>query len=140
MHNRPEDIAACLHSLTQVDYPAEKLEIIVVDDGSTDQTADAAREYGVKVISQARSLGAAASRNRGAEIAGGEFLAFLDSDCLVSSSWLREIIPWFTLPGIGAVGGFVAGYYQKTGLDRYEAAFSSLNMGRRIIYHAGGED
>jgi len=139
VRNRPDDIGDCLKSIKNLDYPKEKLEIIVVDDGSTDDTVHVIQSYGVKLICNAFSMGPGKSRNLGEIISTGEILAFLDSDCKVSSDWLAKIVPFFSLPGIGAVGGFVAGYFKASTLDRYEDAFSSLNMGRRIIFNNQAE-
>jgi len=134
VRDRPEEISACLQSLQGLNYPREKMEVIVVDDGSSDHTAAIAATFSIKLIGNEKSLGPAACRNRGAEMAKGDILAFLDSDCLASPDWLRQIAPCFCLPGIGGIGGFVAGYYQKTAVDRYEGAFSSLNMGQRLLF------
>jgi mycofactocin system glycosyltransferase len=61
--------------------------------------------------------------------AHGEILAFLDSDCVADPLWLRELIPAFSDPSNGAVGGTVDSYYDNKGLDCYEKVKSSLNMG-----------
>ena len=58
-------------------------EIIVVNDGSTDETAPIAESFGVRIVSFANNIGAAAAKNRGAEIARGDILFFTDSDILV---------------------------------------------------------
>ncbi len=134
--NRPEDIKDCLTSLLNLNYPKEKLEIIVVDDGSTDETVEVVQSFDVKVVSNKNSRGPAYSRNLGEKSANGEILAFLDSDCTVHPDWLQEIIPFFRLTGLGAIGGFVASYFRESLIDRYEEAFSSLNMGKRIIFDA----
>ena len=137
--NRPEDLADCLHSLNQLDWPKDALEIIVVDDGSTDETPQIAENLGAVVIRKAHSEGPAAARNLGAKSATGEYLAFIDSDCTVESDWLHILMPWAESPTIGAVGGFVASYYTESALDRYEEASSSLNMGKRLLYEGNTE-
>jgi mycofactocin system glycosyltransferase len=127
------DLADCLVSLSRLDYPPDLLEIIVVDDGSKKDitrliTSD------VRIIRLENSLGPASARNVGAQQAGGEILAFLDADCVAGEKWLKETVPFFLAPAIGAVGGYVDNFYQKGWLDRYEATSSSLNMGNRIIF------
>jgi len=139
VRNRPKDIVECLSALSNVDYPKNKLEIIVVDDGSNDDTVARVRDFNVKLISQSISRGPAASRNVGARKATGDILAFLDSDCVAEQGWLKKIVPFFSLEGMGAVGGFVDSYFKSSRLDRYEAAFSSLNMGKRILFGASSE-
>jgi cellulose synthase/poly-beta-1,6-N-acetylglucosamine synthase-like glycosyltransferase len=70
--------------------PADQFEIIVVDDGSTDNTADIARQAGVRVVSQPNA-GAAAARNLGAHFAGGDLLLFTDADCLPAPDWVAQM-------------------------------------------------
>jgi len=127
--NRPEAIAACLQSLGKLHYPREKKEIIVVDDASDDNTPDIVSMFPVHFISLKEPKRASFCRNFAARQAKGEFLAFIDSDCLADSLWLRELIPVFRDQGVGAVGGMVDASFEKKGLDRYEKVKSSLNMG-----------
>lgn len=140
VRNRPLDIDDCLKSIEKLDYPQEKIEIIVVDDASTDHTVNVIRSHGVKPVCNIFPLGPGACRNLGVNKASGEIIAFLDSDCTVSSNWLQEIVPYFSLIGISAVGGFVAGFYKSSLVDRYEDSCSSLNMGLRIIYNNNAEN
>ncbi len=129
VRNRPKDIKACLESLAQLRYPQERLEIIVVDDSSSDNTVGIIKEFPVQVIALKKHKQASYCRNLAASRAKGEILAFIDSDCLADPQWLLELIPSFKDQSIGAVGGFVDGYYDKSGLDCYEKVKSSLNMG-----------
>jgi glycosyltransferase involved in cell wall biosynthesis len=85
-------IGACIDAVRNQRYPADRREIIVVDDGSRDATAEIARGYaGVTVISQPNG-GAAAARNRGWRQATGTWVAFLDADCVPSRGWLGALI------------------------------------------------
>lgn len=83
--NREEFIGQCLdHIVREMD---SNDEIIVVDNGSTDDTVKVARQYqGVRVL-EFPDVTIAALRNRGADIAKGDFLAFIDSDCLICEGW-----------------------------------------------------
>lgn len=78
-YNAARHIAEALDSVLAQDYPA--LEVIVVDDGSADETVDIVARYGapVRLLRQANA-GAAAARNRGLEAASGAYIAFLDAD------------------------------------------------------------
>lgn len=125
----PDNLKECVKSLEKLDYPADRREIIVIDDGSK----DAVSIPGIHVLRNDVSKGPAACRNAGAALAGGEILAFLDADCMAGENWLSGLVPFFKAVGVNAVGGDVDGYYHKSFLDRYENAFSSLNMGKRLM-------
>jgi mycofactocin system glycosyltransferase len=128
------DLTECLQSLMNLDYPEDRYEVLVVDDGSAKDISDIVAPFNIRLIRLEESQGAAAGRNIGAKQAQGDILAFLDADCTADKDWLREIVPFFQAEGIGAVGGFVASYYCQSYLDRYEEAFSSLNMGQHLIF------
>ena len=129
VRNRPDDIEGCLQSLRELNYPDEQLEIIVVDDASSDQTPNVVGRYPVRLIRVKHHKQASYCRNLAARHARGDILAFIDSDCLASVVWLRELVPAFKDVHLGALGGVVDGYYNETGLDRYEKVKSSLNVG-----------
>jgi mycofactocin system glycosyltransferase len=127
--NRPQDIRECLASLVSLDYPKDKVEVIVVNDGSTDSTGEVIRAFDIKATHLTRSIGASACRNLAARDAKGDLLGFTDSDCVVHSRWLGELSPYFNDEKVGIVGGFVSNFYHHSSLDRYEEVKSSLNMG-----------
>jgi mycofactocin system glycosyltransferase len=129
VHNRPEDMEACLNSLMRLNYPKDKLEVLVVDDASTDTTPDVVSRFPVRLIRNKQNRQAAFCRNLAAQQATGEIVAFIDSDCLADPCWLLELIPAFKDATLGAVGGRVDAYYDEGGLDRYEKVKSSLIMG-----------
>jgi mycofactocin glycosyltransferase len=127
--NRAAQIEACLRSLQALDYPSDKIEIIVVDDASWDHSAAVARRFGVRLIVQPCNRGQSAARNSGAAMARGDIIAFLDSDCVARPEWLRELVPYFQDRRVAVVGGFVDTYYHEKRIDRYEQVCSALNMG-----------
>lgn len=127
--NRPEEITSCLQSLRQLDYPLEKLEIIVVDDASTDNTPDVVSRFPVSLIALKENKQASFCRNLAAKRAKGEILAFIDSDCLADPLWLKELVPAFKNNSLGAAGGLIDAYFEKKGLDHYEKVRSSLKIG-----------
>lgn len=93
-YDRPWPLAACLRALIAQDYPAERYEVIIVDDGSPTSPAALIAELGdrvaVRLISQTRR-GPAAARNAGAAAARGQILAFTDDDCRPHTGWLRAL-------------------------------------------------
>jgi len=139
VYSRALDLRACLESLAALDYPTSRLEIIVVDDGSTDDTRDVACKFDVKLISLGSNRGQSAARNVGVSAAAGEITAFIDSDCTADRSWLRDLVPFFQDSRTALVGGYVASFYEQSLLDRYEEAKSPLNMGEDLLVGSGSE-
>lgn len=90
------------------------LELIVVDDGSTDSTSDVARNHDVVVIRHTTNRGASAARNTGVSAASGQFVAFLDDDCEPDPQWAQQLITGYeqdvvAVGGTLLVGGTVTG-------------------------------
>jgi mycofactocin system glycosyltransferase len=139
VRDQPENLQECLQSLEKLNYPKDRREIIVVDDGSIEDVSGIVTSPNVRVYRHSDSKGPAACRNIGADKAKGDILAFIDADCIAGEDWLNEIVPFFKEIRAGAVGGFVDGYYRVTLLDRYEKVSSSLNMGKRLIIEAKTE-
>ncbi len=139
--NRADELRRCLTSLTQLAYPREKLQIIVVDDGSSDDSPLVARQFGALLVpSGGVGRGPAAARNVGASFAKGDIIAFIDSDCSASENWLRELLPAFDDPTMAAVGGQVDGMCNESAVDRYESVMSSLSLGSRERSGSRGND
>lgn len=139
--DRAADLRNCLTSLQQLNYPQDKLEVVVVDDGSSDDTPQVAEQLGAILLkSGAVGGGPALARNKGAAVASGEILAFIDSDCTAAQDWLVDLLPAFSDKKLAAVGGWVDGMYHGSALDRYEAVMSSLNLGRREMTGGAGGD
>ena len=128
VRNRAKDLAGCLRSLSNLRYPKDNLEVIVVDDASSDGSLQVASQFPVKTIAVKNRKQAAGCRNLAAHKAKGEILAFIDSDCVADPSWLQELLPTFRDPDVGAVGGLVDSYFEEKGLDRYEKVKSSLQV------------
>jgi glycosyltransferase involved in cell wall biosynthesis len=106
-YNAADTLSLCLSALARQDFPAEDYEVVVVDDGSTDATADVARRSGVRVFSQPNA-GPAAARNHGAQEARGEFLLFTDADCAPVPGWVRALTAPFADPQVaGAKGAYL---------------------------------
>ena len=86
-------------------YCRENYEIIMVDNNSTDDSAEIVRQYPrVKLISEGKQ-GTYTTRNRGLKETKGEIIAFTDPDCVAFSDWLQKIAEVFVDPGIGIAIG-----------------------------------
>ncbi len=106
-YNAAATLPACLAALAAQDYPRERCEVIVVDDGSQDETAALAEAAGVHVIRQANA-GPAAARNAGAAAAQGELLLFTDADCAPVPGWISALVAPFADPEVaGAKGAYL---------------------------------
>lgn len=106
--NSASSLYACVMSVLASDH--EAFEVIVVDDGSVDETAHIAETFQdprVRVLRSARSVGAAACRNRGAQAARGELLFFLDADCVADTNWLCVGCECFADDAVHGVAGAV---------------------------------
>jgi cellulose synthase/poly-beta-1,6-N-acetylglucosamine synthase-like glycosyltransferase len=97
-------IGDCLDAILATDYPADRREILVVDNGSTDRTAALIRSRPVRYLREPKP-GVSNARNRGIAESGGEILAFVDADCLVEPQWLTELVRPFEAPDVGSVAG-----------------------------------
>src|SRR5689334_9252898 len=89
--NAARTLPATLAALRGQTYPADRLEVIVVDDGSADATGEVAAAGGARVLRQAPA-GPAAARNRGAAAATGEIILFTDADCTPAPTWVERML------------------------------------------------
>jgi glycosyltransferase involved in cell wall biosynthesis len=103
VYNSESTVGKCLNSLVEQDHPS--FEVIVVDDGSTDKTAQICASYSQITVLSPGKVGPSRARNLGIDEAKGEFVAFTDADCIVNRDWLTELEKGFTGPDIAGVGG-----------------------------------
>ncbi|WP_417536861.1 glycosyltransferase [Methylophaga sp.] len=103
--NEEKYISECISSLKAQLYPVNEIEIIVVDNNSTDQTASIAEGMGVRVIhTGAERIGKV--RNAGVEYSKGDFLFFIDADCVANPSWIARCLDLLSEHNeVGAIGG-----------------------------------
>lgn len=102
-YNGAATLRECLESLVRLDYP--DYEIILVDDGSRDQTPAIAADFpSVRLIRQ-ENLGLSVARNVGARAASGAIIAYTDSDCIADPDWLYGLVDAMGRQGVEAIGG-----------------------------------
>jgi len=111
-HNRAHLLQECLESLNALRYPITSFEVIVVDDGSTDTTAETVAHIQKQVMYRLHYIrqenrGPAAARNQGVQAASSDLVAFTDDDCTVHPEWLKELVVCFDADRVGGVGGAI---------------------------------
>lgn len=154
--NRAAFVRQLLNALSFQVYPADRLEVLVVDNSSTDDTEDVVTEAASRFAFPVRyhrkqNDGPAASRNRGAELARGEVLAFTDSDCLPVAGWIASAVAHFQ-PTVGVVCGPVRPapithehpffIHQVRSIEREEGLYPTANAfyRRDVFFELGGFD
>jgi GT2 family glycosyltransferase len=102
-YNGAATLDGCLRSLMELDYPDH--EVILVDDGSTDETPEIAARYPQVVYHRQPNLGLSAARNAGARLVTGEVVAYTDSDCVADPDWLYYLALAMRDQVVDAIGG-----------------------------------
>lgn len=100
-YNRSRLLQLCIDSIDKLEYPREEFEVLVVDNNSTDDTANFCREISSKypqlnfryVLETQQGVGH--TRTRGAKEAKGELVAYIDDDCLAYRDWLKNIVEFY---------------------------------------------
>jgi len=112
--NEEQYIGDCIASLIALDYPEDRIEIIAVNDGSTDRTADVMNSFigqhpNFRIISTEPGTGHLRGKTnalvQGISSSKGEILMFTDADCRAPSTWIRDTVKRFD-DRTGIVGGF----------------------------------
>ena len=120
VRDREDTIERSMLSILHARYPEGRREIVVVDNGSTDRTAQLVRGFPVRLVSEPRP-GLSLARNRGIEESRGKILAFTDADCYVTTRWLEELVAGLRIEDAAAVTGEVVPYPPSTPAEHYSA-------------------
>lgn len=132
-YNEEENIAKTIKSLLNLKYPKEKLEIIILDDGSKDKTSEIAKQFPVKVITKKNS-GKADSLNQGIKQASGEFIGIVDADSYPEEDALLKVMACFKDPEIAAVTSAIRVGNQKTFLGKLQAIeYTLIAWARKLL-------
>lgn len=122
-HDAATTIGAAIAGLTGVG------EVIVVDDGSRDDTAAVAAAAGARVIRNDRPTGPAAARNRGIAATTADVVVLLDSDAEPAPGWLEPLLDHLADPHVGGAAPRVLTMEDGSSIGRYEARFGPLDLG-----------
>ncbi len=127
--NAERTIGACIASLLAQRLPPD--EIIVIDDGSTDRTANVVKRYpNVTLIQHPKNMGLATARNTGLRESKGDLVASIDSDCAADPQWLATLVKaMFAEPKLLGVAGCVVEIERITIADRWRARHMRQHYG-----------
>jgi glycosyltransferase involved in cell wall biosynthesis len=138
--NEAANISACLHAILACNYPQHLLEILVLDDFSTDDTARIVSEIATANAGQVRLIrleeqpppvfsGKKKALELGVSCARGELIATTDADCLVPTNWLLLLVSLFEVKRPGAIVAPVLLHRERTGFQRFQALDFAGMMG-----------
>jgi glycosyltransferase involved in cell wall biosynthesis len=136
-YNRIDEIKELVKSIQDLKYDREKFEILIVDDGSTDETIAFLTEYQKEANYILRHFsqdnqGPGTARNTGMQVAKGDFFIFIDSDCTVPESWLSQIDDALNENQADAFGG------PDTYRDDFPAILKAINYSMTSFLTTGG--
>ncbi len=145
-YDEEDVIAAKVANALALDYPRDRLQLIVASDGSSDATAERARAAGADLVLELPPGGKVAALNAAADQAAGEVLAFSDANSVWSRDALRRLVAPFTDPGVGYVCGQVrfldpegnnlegAYWRYEMAVREMESALAGVTAGNGAIY------
>lgn len=128
IYNGEQDLPGLLDCLMEQSYPADRVEYLLVDNGSSDRTPQLLsaatatftnQNLTLKILNERDIQSAYAARNTGIRAATGDFLAFTDADCYPQPNWLTHLIQPFEDATIGLVAGEIIAFPGTTLLESY---------------------
>jgi len=146
--NEEDNVFETLTKFTKVDYPKEKIEVIAINDGSTDNTykemlraKNEIQKYGIKaeVVNWQINKGKRHGMAEGAKKAKNEIIIFIDSDSFIERDCVKHLVKYFSDPIVGAVSGHTDVYNRDTNLltqmqaARYYIAFKIYKAAESVF-------
>ncbi|MDP8299563.1 MAG: glycosyltransferase [Candidatus Tantalella remota] len=133
--NDSERLRGCLEALHVQTYFRDSIEIIVVDNGSTEDIREVTDRFSNTIYVREEMPGPAAARNKGIESSKGEILAFTDSDCIPSAHWIEKGVQVLSgTPGCGLVAGKIKLFGQEDGEKNIMEEYDSITYMRQDVY------
>ncbi|NJD78814.1 MAG: glycosyltransferase, partial [Candidatus Methanoperedens sp.] len=142
VYNEKTGICRAVESVLNQSYEG-KIEVIVVDDASTDGTYDLIKKYPVRIFRHDNNKGVSSARNTGAYQARGDIIAFTDADDIADCDWIRKLVDTYTAYNVDAVEGGVQLTFinLKTRISRLLAERTILfNKGTKIMLSGRGSN
>jgi len=136
-YNGETKIGKAIDSVLSQNFPKSKYEVIVVDDGSSDNTANIAKKYPVKFIKHSKNRQLSGARNTGLKNSKGQIYVCFDDDCFADKNWLSNIYSVYqTKDNIAGVGGKIITVKNPSLLDSYlyESNYMNPNPSSNYSY------
>lgn len=146
-HNEEDVIHARVANLLALDYPADRLEILIASDGSTDHTCDIVRSFrssAIRLMDFARNRGKAAVLNDAFAAARGEIVVLSDANTMMDPEAVSRLVRWFADPKVGVVCGRLVLVDARTGTNadglywRYETFLKNCEARLGALLGANG--
>lgn len=142
-YNEEEDIGDCLDSLVEQTY--DDFELVVVDDGSTDNTVEVVKSYSDELdlnIIRTEHAGLQKARKKGIDISDGDIVVIVDADEILEPDFLENMLRAFSDEDVGAVGGMLKSFGEGWVTDAYgalnEIFYSMRTEGEEVDWIQGG--
>ena len=132
VRNDAQRLERCLRSVLATNHPRDRFQVIVADNGSTDNTPDVARALGVRVQSFP-GMSVAAVRNQAARASGDEVLAFIDADHEVAKDWIPLALDGLARGRAGAIGAPYTAPVDGTWVQHLYDTFRTRPTGVQIV-------
>jgi len=120
--NREEVISKTVKAMLELDYPENNFEIIIINDGSKDNTKKVLEEFKsekkITVVNNEKEKGPCGARNQGIKIAKNDFVIIMDDDCIPEKNWLKQMMKGFDSDKVGMVSGYSIYGGTSTGFNR----------------------
>ena len=136
VRNDEKRLEWCLRSIQANSFSGTRIDVVVVDNGSTDGSADVARKLGALVIESDSSC-VAELRNIGAAQSAGEMLAFVDADNEISATWVRAAMDTLRVSNVAAVGALYRAPIDGTWVQRTYGLLRGLPKGSQEVEWLG---
>jgi glycosyltransferase involved in cell wall biosynthesis len=142
VYNDAQKVGKCIGALLAQTYPRDRYEIIVVDNGSTDESCRVVREYPVKLLIEDTIKSSYAARNRGIRTGRGSVIALTDADCIPCPDWIKRGVARLTGElNCGLVGGKIEIFFRQSDKPNAVEVYDSImgfNQKEDVeIYHFG---